>query len=273
MFTSRLTCGFATPFPRRCEHGKCGDAYAQHRCARHACRHELVARKLQQDAGGVSRAGPLGKRRASLEGARHAPMRFGAKASQQEERDATCDLHGKRAFRNGNRDQGSNNSDGFDCPKRASSPCQFRNQRISQKADDACAKDHRLGAHNPFGADEQADSAIEEKLASQKGEREQRQRGKRLEGLSIDREHGSPCCANDWTCNRFYQCLCAAPVKSCKRLAFAARGQGGVPAISLATLFSFACMCIGERCKSALPLDGFPYRTSQLLQIVGIGVG
>lgn len=108
-------------------------------------------------------------------------------------------------------------------------PCQLRNRRISQKADDACAKDHRLGAHNPFGADKQADPAIEEKFASQESECEQRQRGKRLEGLSIDREHGAPCCANDWTCNRFYQCLCAAPVKSCKRPAFAAHGWGRGP--------------------------------------------
>ena len=124
-------------------------------------------------------------------------MRFGAKASQQEECDAARDLHRKRAFRSGNRDQGGNRPDGFDRPKRASSPCQFRNRRIRQKADDACAKDHRLGAHNSFGADKQADPAIEEKLASQESEREQRQRGKRLEGLSIDREHDAPCCAND----------------------------------------------------------------------------
>lgn len=156
-------------------------------------------------------------------------MRFSPKASQQEERDAARDLHRKCAFRNGNRDQGRNSPDGLDRPKCASSPCQLRNRRISQKADDACAKDHRLGAHNPFGADKQADPAIEEKLTSQESECEQRQRGKRLEGLSIDREHGAPCCANDWTCNRFYQCLCAAPVKSCKRPAFAARGQGGGP--------------------------------------------
>ena len=97
-------------------------------------------------------------------------MRFGAKASQQEKRDAARDLHRKRAFRNGNRDQGRNSPDGLDRPKRASSPCQLRNRRISQKADDACAKDHRLGAHNPFGADKQADPAIEEKLASQESD-------------------------------------------------------------------------------------------------------
>lgn len=157
-------------------------------------------------------------------------MRFSAKVSQQEERDATRDLHRKRAFRNGNRDQGRNSPDGLGRPKLASSPCQLRNRRISQKADDACAKDHRLGAHNPFGADEQADPAVEEKLASQESKREQRQRGKRLEGLSVDREHGAPCCANDWTCIRFYQCLCAAPVKSCKRPAFAAHGWGRGPA-------------------------------------------
>lgn len=223
-----LICGFASLLSRR-KHGKRGDADAQNRRARHARSHELVAQELQQDTGGVSRAGPLGKRRASLESARHAPMRFGAKASQQEERDAACDLHGKRAFRSGNRDQGCNSSDGFDRPKRASSPCHLRNQPVSQKADDACAKDHRLGAHNPFGADKQADPAIEEKLASQECEREQRQRGKRLEGLSIDREHGAPCSADDWVCNRFYQCSCGAQVKSYKRPAFAARGQGGGP--------------------------------------------
>ena len=217
-------------FSSRRKHCERGDADAQHRRVRHARRHELVAQELQQDAGGVSCAGPLGKRRASLEGARHAPMRFSPKAPQQEERDTTCDLHRKCAFRNGNRDQGRNSPDGLDRPKRASSPCQLRNRRISQKADNACAKDHRLGAHNPFGADKQADTAVEEKFASQECEREQRQRGKRLEGLSIDREHGAPCSANDWTCNRFYQCLCGAQVKSYKRPAFAARGQGGDPA-------------------------------------------
>ena len=104
---------------------------------------------------------------------------------------------GKCAFRSGNCNQGHNCPDGLDSPKRASSPCQLRNRRISQKTDDACAKDHRLRTHNPFGADKQADPAVEEKLASQESEREQRQRGKRLEGLSIDREHGAPCCANE----------------------------------------------------------------------------
>ena len=134
-------------------------------------------------------------------------------APQQEERDTTLRSHRKCAHAAAI-DQGCNSSDGFDRPKRASSPCHLRNQSVSQKADDACAKDHRLGAHNPFGADKQADPAIEEKLASQECEREQRQRGKRLEGLSIDREHGAPCSANDWTCNRFYQCSCGAQVKA-----------------------------------------------------------
>ena len=83
-----LTCGFSIVFSRRCKHGKRGDAYTQHRRVPHAPGHELVARKLQQNASGVSRAGPLRKRGTSLEGARHAPMRFGAKASQQEKCDA-----------------------------------------------------------------------------------------------------------------------------------------------------------------------------------------
>lgn len=73
-----LTCGFVIAFSSRRKHSKRGDADAQNRCVHHARRHKLVAQELQQNAGGVSRARSLGKRRASLEGARHVPMRLGA---------------------------------------------------------------------------------------------------------------------------------------------------------------------------------------------------
>ena len=69
-------------------------------------------------------------------------------------------------------------------------PClrarKFRERREGEKAHNACSQDKRLRAYDAFCWQKRAHAPVEEKLASQKREGEQRESGKRFERFSFD---------------------------------------------------------------------------------------
>ena len=111
-------------------------------------------------------------------------VRSGAQQAESEECEASQNLERKRArggLNLGQPQDGDGDGGGGNCLGLAFALGETEQWCISDKADDAGAKDKALRKHNAFGTGEQPDVDVEAKLGGKEGEGEEREGQKRVD--------------------------------------------------------------------------------------------